>query len=67
MSAIVRVNLLTQGLVLRGYTIHLRDKNSFIMKDDNETGRNTPAIQLIIGNVPMSYSNTVILQVIKNL
>ena len=62
-----RVILLTRGLVLRGYTVQPRDKTPFIVMGDNGTERETPAMKLIIGNVPISYSNTNVLPVTENL
>ena len=52
-----RIALLTKGIVLRGVCVIPRDKNPFVVTDDRGNERETPAIKLTIGSVPMSFSN----------
>ena len=61
-----RMSLLSGGIELRGSTIYPRDKNPFIVR---EVGGNKPlpTTKLIIGNIPLSYSNTEIEEALKRL
>jgi len=57
-----RIQLLTEGLIIRGHCIVPKDKNPFVVEGGNEE---TPTTKLIIGNVPMSYNNEDILSVLE--
>ena len=62
-----RVALLTKGIVLRGVCVTPRDKSPFIVTDVCGNERETPATNLTIGNVPMSFSNMEIMNAIQSL
>ena len=62
-----RVELLTQGLVLRGHSVTPRDKNPFIVENSNGEDREIPATRLTVGNIPLSYNNEDIIKVIEKL
>eukprot|EP00745_Piridium_sociabile_P027240 TRINITY_DN4391_c0_g1_i6.p2 TRINITY_DN4391_c0_g1~~TRINITY_DN4391_c0_g1_i6.p2 ORF type:complete len:304 (-),score=34.77 TRINITY_DN4391_c0_g1_i6:4066-4977(-) len=53
-----RVGILSRGIVLRGHSVQPRDRNPFLIRDNNGTEREVAAVKVIVGNVPMSYKNT---------
>ena len=67
-----RLKLLTQGFALRGIQVSVKDKNPFVVRapnsgDDDGRDENPPSTKLIIGNVPLSFSDTELLQSVKQL
>ena len=50
----VRAKLLIEGITLRGHSIELKDKNPFVVPDG---GRRRLSTRVLIGNVPLSYSD----------
>ena len=61
----VRVILLTKEIVLRGVSVTPRGKSPFTVTDDRGNARETPVTKLIIGNVPMPFSNKEIMNAIQ--
>ena len=51
-----RVTLLLKAIELRHHTMNLFDKNPFIVRTP-QGEREAPTTKLIIGNLPISYSN----------
>lgn len=69
-----RLKLLTNGLVLRGVEVSVKSRNPFLVReptDPEDSGdriASQPATtKLIIGNIPMSFSDNEILQSVKSL
>ena len=62
-----RMALLSKGLILRSHTIEVKDKNPFIVRDSAGTETEIPSTRVVIGNVPISVSNTDILNAIVQL
>jgi hypothetical protein len=60
-----RVGLLSRGIVLRGHSVQPRDRNPFLIRDNNGTEREVAAVKVIVGNIPMSYKNTDIAKTMK--
>ena len=53
--------------MLRDVCVIPRDKNSFVVTDDRENKRETPAPKLTIGNVPVHFSNQEIMDATRSL
>ena len=66
-----RQQLLVQGFVLRGVQVSVKAQNPFLVRLPNGNGAVTeeqpPSTKLIIGNVPLSFSDNELLQAIKQL
>ncbi|KAL8582706.1 hypothetical protein ACOMHN_058083 [Nucella lapillus] len=52
-----RVALLTRGIVLRGITVQPRDKNPFIVRDEEGRERETAALKVFVTNISLSFNN----------
>ena len=61
-----RMTLLTQGLELRGVAVTLYDKNPFIIRESDE-GSVQETTRLVVGQIPLSYSNEDILKSVQAL
>jgi hypothetical protein len=69
-----RQKLLLQGLVLRGVSVTVKSRNPFLVREpgvndrvgDRESNQ-PPTTKLIISNIPLSYSDTDILQAVNTL
>ena len=67
-----RRKLLIQGVSLRGIQVRVKEQNPFLVNQSPNAARSgqtqqIPATKLIIGNVPLSYSDEELLQAIKQL
>lgn len=65
-----RQKLLIQGFVLRGVRVEVKAKNPFVVKSSGENDVDSDQQQstkLIIGNVPLSFSDEELLQAVKGL
>ena len=60
-------DLLTNGMVLRGVLCQPRDKNSFVVCEENGQEKEIPSTRLAVGNIPISFSNEEILRFIEQL
>ena len=67
----IRQKLLLQGIVLRGVAVAVKNRNPYIVHNDDGVGDNfaqqPSSTKLIISNVPLSYSDNDIMQSIKQL
>jgi len=61
-----RIDLLLKGIQIRGQTISPSDKNPFIVRND-EGGAEVPTTKLVIGNLPLSYSNEEIMRKLEQI
>ena len=69
----VRARLLIEGISLRGITVTLRDKNPMAVNRSRMSAQagysydEIPTTRVVVGNVPLSYSDTEILETLKHL
>lgn len=68
-----RKKLLIQGFALRGVAITVKSRNPYIVRESpndpigDRSTEQPPSTKLIIGNVPLSFSDTELLQAVKQL
>ena len=69
----VRARLLIEGITLRGVTVTLRDKNPMAVNRSRMSAQagysydEIPTTRVVVGNVPLSFSDTDILETLKQL
>jgi len=62
-----RDKILVQGITLRGVLVTVRNENPFIVRRPDGSAVEQPSTRVVIGNVPLSYSDEEILKAIKAL
>ena len=62
-----RVALLTQGLEVRGVCVSPRDKNPFLIRDENGQEKENPAVKLFVGGVLLSHKNSDIITALEKI
>ncbi|KAL8609418.1 hypothetical protein ACOMHN_006605 [Nucella lapillus] len=67
-----RNKLLVQGFILRGVHLNVKSQNPFVVRNvtdgvTDEREVQTPATKLVIGNVPLSFSDDDLLKTVKQL
>ena len=62
-----RQKLLIQGMTVRGVQVTVKDKNPYLVRSLDGKEEETPATKVIVGNVPISFSDQEILKSVQEL